>query len=289
MKNRLNDLTSSEWLYFTNTLWETSYPPDPTHKLRKQHGAMKPPEAMRDLVRFFTKKEETVLDPFAGVGSTLLGAELCGREAVGIELNPRWIDVYEEIRVTFGILNGRLVRLEEYDDSRHLFPLRPGEEKPRPIQSEIRLGDCLELMGDFAPESMDAIICDPPYGAQHEVRGFQEETNFDMFNPGAVKDFGNAPGFDEYLDLMARFGMEALRILRGGRYLVVMIGDRYRNGEYVPLGYRLAGVLRRAGFKFKGVKLWWNKVTQRPLKPYALGTCFVPNITHQNIVIMRKE
>lgn len=47
--------------------------------------------------------------------------------------------------------------------------------------------------------------------------------------------------------------------------------------------------MRQIGFKFKGVKIWSNKATRRPLKPYAIKSVFVPNITHQNILILRKE
>ena len=66
MENELNDLSGSEWLYWTGTLYPTNYPPDPTHALRKVHGAMKPPGLMAEIVSFFTKKGELVLDPLPG-------------------------------------------------------------------------------------------------------------------------------------------------------------------------------------------------------------------------------
>jgi hypothetical protein len=47
--------------------------------------------------------------------------------------------------------------------------------------------------------------------------------------------------------------------------------------------------MRTVGFELKGVKIWWNATTQRRLKPYGIGNCFVPNITHQNVVILRKR
>jgi site-specific DNA-methyltransferase (adenine-specific) len=52
------------------------------------HPTVKPLDLMRYLVRLITPPEETVLDPFAGSGSTLIAAGLEGRDFVGIELDP---------------------------------------------------------------------------------------------------------------------------------------------------------------------------------------------------------
>ena len=57
-------------------MWTTAYPWELGHALRKQHGANKPPRLMARLIEFFTKSGELVLDPFAGVGGTLLGAAI---------------------------------------------------------------------------------------------------------------------------------------------------------------------------------------------------------------------
>ena len=55
---------------------------------------------MARLIEFFTRTGELVLDPFAGVGGTLLGAAIARgpRRAIGIELEPRWVDVYDDGR-----------------------------------------------------------------------------------------------------------------------------------------------------------------------------------------------
>ncbi|HPT68290.1 MAG TPA: DNA methyltransferase [Bacillota bacterium] len=272
VENELNDLSGSEWLYWTGTLYPTNYPPDPTHALRKVHGAMKPPGLMAEIVSFFTKKGELVLDPFAGVGGTLLGAQMAGRRAVGIELNPAWVAVYRRIQGEFSL--------------GEQGPVRGGAG--RPITAPMLTGDCLELLARFPAGHFAAIITDPPYGCKHRV-GFKKETNFAMFNPKAREDFGNAQDFAEYYVLMERFGREAYRLLPKGRYLVMLIGDRYQKGEYLPLGVRVAEVMQRVGFRWKGTRIWWNQATQRPLRPYAVKRCFIPNIQHQNLIILRKE
>lgn len=52
------------------------------------HVAMFPPELPRRLILMYSFWGETVLDPFAGSGTTLAAAEQEGRNSVGYELNP---------------------------------------------------------------------------------------------------------------------------------------------------------------------------------------------------------
>ena len=198
------------------------------------------------------------------------------REAVGIEVDPRWKEVYDEIRESFAIgSDGELVPT---DDPRAV----------REIEPELVMGDCLQRMKKLEDASFDAIVCDPPYGVDHGATGFTAETNFSMQST-VEGDFGSAPTFEAFLDLMTDLGDECARVLRPGKYMVVLIGDRYRKGRFIPLGVRVADALEKRGkFVLKGIRIWCNKSTLRPLRPYAIGSAFVPNITHQNVVIMRR-
>jgi DNA modification methylase len=278
--NQLNDLNGSQWLYWTDSVYLTNFPPDATHFLRKKHGAMKPPELMADMIRFFTKKGETVLDPFAGVGGTLLGAALVDRYSLGFELNPQWVEVYQEICRSF-VIRGERLEFRDLPGKDHEFP--------REIDGIMKQGDCMALIASLQPDAIDAVITDPPYGCQHGLTGFKDETNFNMFNKNEPCDFANTNSFNEYLAKMALLGKEVWRVLKKGRYFVLIIGDRYQKGEYIPLGAMVGRTMQELGFKLKGIKIWSNKATQRPLKPYGILSAFVPNITHQNIIILRKQ
>src|SRR5512144_345152 len=100
-RNTLNELPGEEWLYFTKSLWTTAYPSELGHALRKAHGANNPTRLMAKLNEVITKPGELVLDPFAGVGGTLLGAAICRspRRALGFEIDQRWADVYASVVV----------------------------------------------------------------------------------------------------------------------------------------------------------------------------------------------
>ena len=274
--NPLNDLEGREWLYWTDTLYITDYPPDATHLLRKAHGAIKPPQVMADIVRFFTKKGELVLDPFAGVGGTLLGAALVERPSLGFEIDPRWVAIYRQIQREFVVQRGEFKRREE-------------APKGRPIDGVMHLGDCLEHLKGIPDESVAAVITDPPYGIHHGPRGFKQETNFNMGLCSPEGDLGRLTDWDKFFEKLQEVGQEIYRVLWPGRYLVMIMGDRYWQGEYLPLGFMAAQTMRKVGFRLKGIKIWSNRATRRPLKPYAVKNVFVPNITHQNILILRKE
>ena len=57
------------------------------------HPTMKPVELVERAVRNSSKRDDLVLDPFAGSGSTLIACESLGRRARLIELDPAYCDV----------------------------------------------------------------------------------------------------------------------------------------------------------------------------------------------------
>lgn len=60
---------------------------------RNDHPCPKPVALMTELVALFTDAGETVLDPFAGSGTTLLAAKSLGRRAIGVEIEERYAEI----------------------------------------------------------------------------------------------------------------------------------------------------------------------------------------------------
>lgn len=58
-----------------------------------RHPTEKPVELLRQLIESSSVIGETVLDPFAGSGSTLVAARLEGRRAIGVEIDERYCEV----------------------------------------------------------------------------------------------------------------------------------------------------------------------------------------------------
>ena len=58
---------------------------------------------MKEIIAFFTKENELVFDYFMGVGGFLLGAGLYKRNALGIDLNQKYIDAYKVAAKEIGV------------------------------------------------------------------------------------------------------------------------------------------------------------------------------------------
>jgi hypothetical protein len=78
-----------------------------------------------------------------------------------------------------------------------------------------------------------------------------------------------------------------LRILRDGRYAVVIVRDAYQSGRYLFTGSDLAARAAAVGFVPKGDLIWYQAGTR--LRPYGYPRSFVPNIVHQHVLVLRKE
>ena len=59
------------------------------------HFATFPPEIPRRCILAGSKPGDTIVDPFAGAGTTLLVADQLGRDAIGVELNPEYAAMIE--------------------------------------------------------------------------------------------------------------------------------------------------------------------------------------------------
>ncbi len=58
-----------------------------------RHPTEKPVSLLRELIEASSLLGETILDPFMGVGSTLIAAQLEGRRAIGIEIEERYCEI----------------------------------------------------------------------------------------------------------------------------------------------------------------------------------------------------
>jgi DNA modification methylase len=269
-RNRLNDLTGSEWVHFLSSVEATAYPTSGPqsygHNLRRVHPSPKPPQLMERIVRFFTRRGDWVLDPFMGVGGTLLGCSLAGRHAVGLDLYAPYLDVYRRVSVQEKLSLQSTIHL----DSRQML------EHP-----------------EVAGRLFDLILTDPPYsdmmgrpqsGEKKKRTGSQEATPF----TASPHDLGNLPYalfLSELRGIMAR----SLQVLKPGGYMVVFAKDLQPTTEHHNLLH--ADVVATLGtlpdLRYRGCKIWYDRTPR--LYPFGYPYRFVANQLHQYILVFQKD
>ncbi len=268
-RNRLNDLTGREWTYALRSVIATRYPTSGeagyAHALRRIHPSPKPPQLMAELIRFFTKRQGHVLDPFAGVGGTLLGCALEGRTGVGVELSPEYAQVYRQVAATLGLAEQTVV----VGDARflHIYP-------------------------DITTRPFDLILTDPPYGAmmarprtgERKKRGQGEATPFTADSA----DLGNLP-YAAFLDALTDVLGNATAWLKPKGYLVVFTKDLQPTPDHHNMLHAdiVARLLTVPGLTFRGYRIWHDM--SQNLYPFGYPFAFVANQVHQFILIFRKE
>jgi len=93
------------------TVWDIN-----TQAFRDAHFATFPPALVNPCLALSTREDDLVLDPFSGSGTTGVVALDLGRRFVGIELNPRYMEIAERRLKWFGghgsAVRGRGVRGE---------------------------------------------------------------------------------------------------------------------------------------------------------------------------------
>lgn len=87
-----SDIEREEFMAATLSIWEIA----PASAKRIGHPAPFPVELAERVIKLYSYKEDVILDPFAGSGSTLLAAALNDRHYVGYEIKEEYVTLSQK-------------------------------------------------------------------------------------------------------------------------------------------------------------------------------------------------
>ena len=269
-RNILNDLTASQWIPETISVWNQRGL-GANHRdaaIERLHPAPFSFTDVARLIRFFTKQGGVVLDPFVGVGSTLKACALEGRKGIGFELNPNYTE----------LANIRLqTELEE--------PFTNVGDQV------VQLGDARKLAPRLPRHSIDFIVTSPPYWTilhkeDHKARQERKSRNLDTKYSSDPRDLGNIKDYDEFISQLSGIMGCCVQALKLRKYLALIVADFRHGPRYVMFHADIAHALSDYGLELKGVKVLYQR--HKRVFPYGYPYAYVPNIHNQYILIMQK-
>ncbi len=267
-KNKLNNLTNKEWLKFQKS-WFIHNPP-PRKKGVLVHPAKYPETMAQEFLEFFTKEGETVLDPMAGTGSTLVAALRAGRNSFGIELNPKYAKIAAKI----------------VDEERQALG-----ERVEGLTSKIINGDARQASTYEFP-MLDYVLTSPPYWDMLRAKGSATQKkrrtsiDLDVHYSDDPNDLGNMNDYEVFLQNLVEIYKGLKPLLRDKAYLTIIVKNVKKGGKIYPLAWDIARELGKT-YTLKDEKIWLQD--NQPLAPFGMGSAWVSNTFHHYCLQFRNE
>lgn len=260
---KLRKLNPPEFKLETSTVWSFPKRGDwATHKEKKYRGNWAP-QIPRNIILRYSVRGDVVLDQMVGGGTTLVEAKLLGRNAVGVDINLDAIMLTRD-RLAFEALPSVI----------------KDEETLEKTWIKTYLGDArnLNLIED---ESIDLIATHPPYA--NIIRYSKNSTEV------VEDDLSKVASISEFVEEMKKVAAESYRVLKSGKYCVILIGDTRRNKHYVPIAFRVMQAFLDVGFILKEdiIKVQWNTKTEGLWAKMSREKNFLL-IMHEHLFVFRK-
>lgn len=196
-----------------------------------EHPGKMLPSLARRIVEEFSKPGELVVDPMAGIGTTVVEGALVGRNCIGVELEAKWVDIARR-------------------NVAHMLP------QDIDVQAEVRQGDALSLRSAFGSRhgTVDLIATSPPYGCEvatvsTNARSGHVTRDRHSTNYSANKsNLGHARG-DRYDEAMTAVYRSCFDVLRPGGLLVTVTKNMHRKGRLLNIALATVNAAEAAGFE----------------------------------------
>lgn len=259
-KKKINDIDMNEWKKYddiiTDSLWIIDKRDKSGNHKGDYHGNFIP-QIPNQLLRRYTRENEWILDPFLGSGTSLIECKRLNRNGIGIDIDPNILSIAKE-------------RAEN----------EPGSSKLEFINSDSSSVDLEHILKKHNIDNVNMIIMHPPYWDIIKFNDYKE-------------NIANTNSLEEFIDSFSNIIDNTTKYLEDERYVAIVIGDIYKNSEWIPLNSHITQLMLNKNFKLKSVIIknineTKGKQNQKAIWRYRalLGGFYIFN--HEYILIFQK-
>jgi len=231
-------LTAKEWLKSQLGVWQFYYEARDIRD-KSAHPATYPIALASKIINLFTHRGELVIDPFVGSGTTLVAAQDNSRNAVGFDLQQKYV----------ALCQSRLLQKSMFNDAQQL-----------PICDDAR--NAHQYLGD---SSVSLVLTSPPYAnllnrkRKNKSRRGNERKNQQFMK---IEQYSQDPrdlgllSLEDYSKAMGDIFEKILPLLRPKGHCVINVPDMWWENERITIHVALIQELRRRGYELRNIIIW---------------------------------
>lgn len=171
------------------------------------------PQIPDQMIRRYTPENGIVLDMFMGSGTTLYEAERLGRSYIGLDINDEIINYVRS----------------KMDGSKAKYFIHNCDVTDSEQVSLALSDDVIKLQNT----GVDLVMSHPPY---LDIVKFTDKK----------EDLSNISDINAFIEKYTQSVKNIWPFLKKKQYFVLVIGDLWRNGEVIPLGFYLMYAIKKA-------------------------------------------
>jgi hypothetical protein len=177
------------------------------------------PQIPHQLILRYSKKDEIVFDPFVGSGTTAYEAESLKRNFIGIDIQEKLVEHIQS----------------KVEPKENFCSLIVGDSTKPEAFEKVK-----EVLDAQQKKNVQLAILHPPYG---DIIKFSDLEG----------DLSNSKSLNDFLGRFSLVLKNTIDILEKGRYLTVVIGDKYAAGRWIPLGFCCLNEAQKLGLTLKSI------------------------------------
>lgn len=232
----INCMSAKDWLKSQLGVWQFNYEKRDIRD-KQAHPATFPISLARKIIDLFTHEGELVVDPFVGSGTTLVAAHDSNRNAVGFDLQEKYIELSKS-RLTNGVFFNTSTQTAIQDDARNIHNY-------------------------FEEETVSLIWTSPPYAnllnreRKNKSRRFRNNEQLGKVEQYSQddRDLGTM-ALDDYAQAMGNIYEALLPLLKPKGHCVINVPDMWWENTRITIHVSLIEELRKRGYELRNIIIW---------------------------------
>lgn len=247
--NHISCITAKEWVKGQVAIREFEVTEDDIKEFyygardvrdKNVHPAVFPIALPTHFIKTLTHKGELVLDPFSGIGTTLLAAQDLGRNAVGFDLKEEYIEVTKKRLEQQKITNDGTKQIAILDDAHNI---------PEYLEEN----------------TVSLCITSPPYANMLAHKRLNKSMRGDLRKNDhylKVQQYSSDPADlgtmqnGQFCKALEEIYLGILPLLKKRAHCIININDVWENNKRTPTHMYVVQALEKAGFEFRNTFIW---------------------------------